>query len=224
MKHLSTNMQNGKAIILAWPETKCKQPGSWYDPMMGLIGFNQNGYYTVGHSALVLITPYSETCEYFDFGRYHAPAGYGRVRSHATDHDLRILTRPEFKQDDVLVNERDILKELHQNPSCHGTGYILSCSVPIDVSKARKAIVKLQDHVFLPYGPFVWNGTNCSRFVAHVIRQSVVSIESAIRLTLQPTATPKGNIMAIKSRKTITGEPVLENHKETFETAEITIA
>jgi hypothetical protein len=82
-------MFSGFALALAWPETLCKQAGSWYDYHMHYLGINKKGYYKVGHSALVLVNQSSGNCQYFDFGRYHAPHGLGRVRSERTDNDLR---------------------------------------------------------------------------------------------------------------------------------------
>ncbi len=71
----------GFAIAIAWPSTFCKQPGSWYDPLTLWLGVNYNHYYRVGHAAVVLIDPDKNKCHYFDFGRYHAPFQYGRVRN-----------------------------------------------------------------------------------------------------------------------------------------------
>ncbi len=52
---MTRNKHTGFAIALAWPQTYCKQPGAWYDPITLLLGINKNNYYKVGHAALVLI-------------------------------------------------------------------------------------------------------------------------------------------------------------------------
>ena len=62
-------------IILAWPEGMCVAAGAWYDPF-----FATDGKYRVGHSAIILINSESKKLHYFDFGRYHTPQGFGRVR------------------------------------------------------------------------------------------------------------------------------------------------
>ena len=49
------NKNSGLAIALAWPQTYCKQPGSWYDPVTEWLGINKNNYYRAGHAATVLI-------------------------------------------------------------------------------------------------------------------------------------------------------------------------
>ena len=51
---------SGFAIAIAWPETHCKQPGSWYDDLMGRFGINRNNYYRAGHAALVIV-PFTPT-------------------------------------------------------------------------------------------------------------------------------------------------------------------
>ena len=79
---------NGIAIALAWPQTYCKEPGAWYDPVTRRLGISRNNYYRAGHAALVLIERDGEQCHYFDFGRYHAPYQHGRVRSAVSNHDM----------------------------------------------------------------------------------------------------------------------------------------
>jgi len=49
-------MKTGFAIALAWPETNCKNAGSWYDELMELLGISKNHHYKVGHAALILIS------------------------------------------------------------------------------------------------------------------------------------------------------------------------
>ena len=47
--------------------------------------------YRVGHSAIILINNELESINYFDFGRYHTPNGFGRVRDEVTDPDLKFF-------------------------------------------------------------------------------------------------------------------------------------
>ena len=68
-------MQTDFIIALAWPEGMVSACGSWYD-----IFFARNKKYRVGHSALALVDSVSGKLRYFDFGRYHAPKDFGRVR------------------------------------------------------------------------------------------------------------------------------------------------
>lgn len=211
-------MSKGIAIVLSWPETCCKQAGAWYDPLMSLVGINKNGYYKVGHAAIVLIQKETGDCLYFDFGRYHTPVGYGRVRSACTDHDLAVLTQARFDDDGCLINEAAILQEIYHNRSCHGDGYMLSCQTIIDYNQSIMAVQKLQNKVFLRYGPFVWRGTNCSRFVVHVLLRSEISLGLKMRLIFQPSISPspKGNIMAIRHQVSKTG---VEEYEEIPEKA-----
>ena len=76
----NTNHTTGFAIALAWPETYCKQAGSWYEFITAALGINRNNYYKAGHAALVLVDGINKTCHYFDFGRYHSPFQHGRVK------------------------------------------------------------------------------------------------------------------------------------------------
>ncbi|QTY27967.1 DUF6695 family protein [Flavobacterium sp. CS20] len=117
-------MQNSLAIALAWPETRCKQTGAWYDRPAEFLSISKNNYYKVGHSAIVLINPKNKKCLYFDFGRYHTPLGYGRVRDEQTDFDLKIETLAEMSDNLILSNYQNIIDEIQQNPSSHGDGQL----------------------------------------------------------------------------------------------------
>lgn len=196
-------MFSGFAILLAWPQTKCKQAGAWYDPLMTLSGFNKNGYYTVGHAAIVLVDKSSQTCHYFDFGRYHTPHGHGRVRGANTDHDLTIHTKAIFDDDKKsIANINVILQELYVNPSTHGDGTVFCAELKVDFKKSLNFVYKLQEQDFFKYGPFVLNGSNCSRFVNKVARKGSISMYKKLKLALPftVTATPYGNLKAVTKK------------------------
>lgn len=192
-------MERDIAIILAWPETKCKQAGAWYDSIMRWINFNNQGYYKVGHAAIVLIKKTTGVPYYFDFGRYHSPLGKGRVRDYTTDHDLSISTRMIFNETGELANLPELLLELQNNESCHGDGELRVAWTYIDFDKCYNAAKQLQQREFISYGPFVVRGTNCSRFVRKValsgMDYSVEKIKLIFPLTMSPT--PIGNVKSV---------------------------
>lgn len=194
------NKHNGIAIALAWPETLCKQAGAWYEGLMTLGGFNVDGYYKVGHAAIILIDKSELTCHYFDFGRYHAPHGSGRVRDANTDHDLRITTKAVLSANGTqIINLDNILSELFNNSSTHGTGVIYGNATDIDFDMAHSRAVKMQEQNFIEYGPFLPKGTNCSRFVNSVLIAGkpgfIQQMKLMIPLTVSPT--PMWNLRAI---------------------------
>jgi hypothetical protein len=174
MKKSILPMRNqGFAIALAWPQTTCKQAGGWYDGLMTLMGYNREYFYKAGHAATVLIDPDGK-CFYFDFGRYHSPFGYGRVRSADTDHDLQMTTKAIVSHDGKKIeNLEEIMLELLNREACHGTGPLYGSLTEINFDKAYAKALELQDHSPIPYGPFLWNGCNCSRFVYTVIRKGL---------------------------------------------------
>lgn len=193
-------MHSGLAICLAWPETHCKQAGAWYDGLMRLFRINRKGYYKVGHAAVILIEIDKRKCFYFDFGRYHSPHGKGRVRSVKTDHDLDIKTKPVFgKQNKSITNIDDILLEVASNPSCHGTGYLLASYCTINFHQSFREANHLQNKEFIGYGPFIPEGTNCSRFVNRIIVKGSPSWLKKILLQFPATltATPFWNVAVI---------------------------
>jgi len=192
----------GFAIALAWPETYCKQAGAWYDPIMNFLGINTNFHYKVGHAAVILVDSISGECHYFDFGRYHAPFGHGRVRNQTTDNDLIIRTKAIISDFGSIENIHEILSELYHNPSCHGSGIIQASYTKIRFDRALNTALKMQQKSPWNYGPFIWNGTNCSRFVRTVILSGKPRVLKAFRLrfplTLSPT--PIGNVRSLDNK------------------------
>ena len=151
---------NGFAIALAWPQTYCKQPGSWYDPLACRLGISKNHYYRVGHAAVVLIDIKSGKCHYFDFGRYHTPFQHGRVRSAETDHELTIHSIPVFSDSkNTIVNFKEILSEIQHNKSCHGEGTLHASYCMVNFENALGKSNMMQEESPIPYGPFLRRGS-----------------------------------------------------------------
>ena len=182
------------ALILAWPETKCKQAGAWYDGIMETVGVSKNGYYKVGHAAIVLINAKGEPF-YFDFGRYHAPHGNGRVRDVSSDYDLALKTKINF-ENHKPQNIEELMNELQAKKACHGDGKLEASLVSINFKKAFDGAKKMQNKTFIPYGPFVYKGTNCSRFVKTVAHKGMsFSLRKVFLNTpLMLTPTPMWNV------------------------------
>ncbi|WP_303918701.1 DUF6695 family protein [Draconibacterium sediminis] len=204
----------GFAIAIAWPETYCKQPGSWYDPITLTLGINKNNFYRVGHAALVLIDNKRLKARYFDFGRYHSPYKYGRVRSAETDHDLEINTVPVISDDNKYIeNFRKILTELQQNPACHGEGELHASYCPVNFEAAFATAKKMVEKSPIPYGPFRFKGSNCSRFVNTAIRAGKPDFRHWFGLYFKVplTPTPISNVNALENGlvlpKLLKGEP-----------------
>ncbi len=191
------------AIALAWPETYCKKAGAWYDKPANFFGVAKDHYYKVGHSAVILIQPGTCKCLYFDFGRYHAPEGYGRVRDESTDHELVINTRAEITEYQKLNNFQQIIDEVQSNKACHGQGQLYAGFTRIDFKKAFKIAKDAQNQGIIHYGPFTPKGTNCSRFVRKVLFHATLSLLLKLRLTFPWTIspTPIGIIRNLKIRK-----------------------
>lgn len=199
-------MYTGLVISIAWPQTWCKQSGTWYDSIMKLFGFNKDNFYKVGHAAVILIESETGKCYYFDFGRYHAPFGYGRVRDSETDHDLLINSKAALHGFDFkLTNFEEILIELANNEACHGIGELHASYTRINFEKAYQYAKQMQNNSPWKYGPFILSGTNCSRFVRTVVLAGNPPITEKLKiyvpLTLSPT--PIGNVKSLKNKVVI---------------------
>lgn len=203
-------MYTGFAIALAWPQTYCKQGGAWYDGIMHLLRLSKNHYYKVGHAAVVLVEAKTGKCYYFDFGRYHAPFGHGRVRDQETDHDLKITAKASISDQSYIENFEQILDELFNNAACHGVGPVYGPYSRINFEEAFAKAKQMQENSPWKYGPFVWTGTNCSRFVRTIVLSGNPRIVDKIRifvpLTISPT--PIGNVLSLNKRKRYNGSQI----------------
>jgi len=196
----------GTFIALAWPNTQVVKEGKWYDMPMKWLGFVKNGYYKVGHAALLIIDHENGMVNYFDFGRYHTPLKMGRVRDKETDPDLCINTIALFSQQGAILNIDDILNEVADNESNHGEGEMLaSLHKGINHNKVMAYAKQMQSKGVIAYGPLVWGGTNCSRFVGRVAREATSNMVISFLLNFPYTfsQTPKSavRIVALSSGK-----------------------
>ena len=199
------------AMVLAWPQTWCKQPGSWYDDLLDFFGVSNGRYYAVGHAAIVLIEGETGRCHYFDFGRYHAPYQYGRVRGALTDPELKINQSAVFDSLGDIVNEKEILEELSNREACHGQGKLFASICQINFKKAYQKALDIQELSLLPYGPFAIKGSNCSRFVNDVAKagEPYIGIYLKLQFPKSITPTPLGNVKSSGKVITVGKEQIL---------------
>mgnify|MGYP001236855805 CR=1 FL=1 len=129
-------------------------------------------------------------------GRYHTPHGIGRIRDLETDPDILIKTKAIIK-DKKIENIEKILIEISNNQATHGEGALYASIISnISFEKAYKYGKSEQKRGGIPYGPFIRSGTNCSRFVATIIKKSGAPIIKSLRLSLPYciSPSPKRNI------------------------------
>ena len=120
---------------------------------------------------------------YFDFGRYHTPEGYGRVRDIETDQDVAVIDA-EISENKI-TNIDEILLYLSQMKATHSEGKMYASVLSnVDFKLAFNKAKGIQKKGMLPYGPLVRPGTNCSRFVAKVINASGPSLIKKLRVKI----------------------------------------
>jgi hypothetical protein len=189
-------MQNDFIIVLAWPEGMVAAAGGWYDKVL-----STNGKYRVGHSALILVNTATNQLNYFDFGRYHSPFGFGRVRDLETDPDISLKSKPIILGNSI-DNIKEILFEISNLKATHGHGTLYASILKnIDFNKAYEKAKEIQNRGLISYGPVVLTGTNCSRFVASIMRASKPHWLTKLRLRLPfcLSPSPKRNISIANS-------------------------
>lgn len=204
-------MNQSFAFVIAWPETRCRKADSWYDPLMKTLGFCIDDHYKVGHAAIVLINGKTGKAYYFDFGRYNTRDGRGRVRDESSDPSLRINSIIDYDETGhPLIDE--MIYELNENDSCMGTGYLRGGLFKINFDLAFSMAKGMQEHETIPYGPFIINGTNCSRFVRTVALSGATSITQMSKLAIAPmiTPTPMWNVRAVGEYRMIPESVMIE--------------
>ena len=160
---------NGVIIPLAWPDALVGSSYPKMDPFWKALNICRDSFYKVGHAAMLLVNLDSGEVQYFDFGRYIAPEGHGRIRSQETDPELELSLRAEVMNGKVQ-NLKEILLEISNNPHTHGSGTLYAGEYyGFDFQEVLEHIHERQEYVLQEYGPFVVGGTNCSRFVAQTI-------------------------------------------------------
>jgi hypothetical protein len=162
---------NGVIVPLAWPDALVGSSYPKMDPFWKVLNVCRDSFYKVGHAAMLLVNLDDGEVQYFDFGRYIAPEGHGRIRSQETDPEIKLKLRAEVTEGKIQ-NLKQILLEISQNPHTHGSGTLYAGEYyGFDFQEVLNHIHEKQEYVLQEYGPFVIGGTNCSRFVAQTIAQ-----------------------------------------------------
>ena len=189
-------MQKDFIIVLAWPEGMVEGAGAWYDKVL-----STNGQYRVGHSALVLVNSRTNQLHYIDFGRYHSPFGFGRVRDLETDPDISLKSKSIILGNSI-DNINEILFEISNLKATHGHGTLYASILKnIDFNKAYEKAKEIQNMGLISYGPVVLTGTNCSRFVTTIMLASKPHWFTKLRLKLPfcLSPSPKRNVSIANS-------------------------
>ena len=196
----------GIILTLAYPDTIVRISDEKLAPFLKYINVGCENYVRAGHAALVLIDIQSGNLEYFDFGRYTCPQGYGRVRGKITDNELDFPLTTNFKNGQ-LINLNEILTFLATNPKLtHGEGKLVaSVCTAINHREAKAFIMQLQSQDFVRYGALLKKGTNCSRFVTDTLIASITNKKKRKALCKSKRFTPStiGNVVIANTEEKV---------------------
>lgn len=185
-------------ITMAYPDTFVCVSQETICKILPFFGVGTKEYLKAGHAALVLINKADGKAYYFDFGRYITPFGTGRVRSAKTDTELQLPIKARFDENENLINLEEFLLYLEANPEkTHGKGKLItSISDGIHFQSAWIYIHQLQGLGSIPYGGFLKNGSNCSRFVTETLYNgsTIKKVKSGLEKIKRFTPSPLGNV------------------------------
>ena len=197
---------NAFILTLAYPDTVVRISDEKFVSYLKYINVGCENYVRAGHAALVLIDIQTGCLEYFDFGRYTSPQGYGRVRGKITDHELNFPLKATIK-DGSLINLDEILIFLATHPDLtHGEGkLVVSVCKAINYKKAKEFIMQLQRMDFVRYGAFLKKGSNCSRFVTDTLIASITIGKKKKKLIKSKRFTPStvGNVVIANTEEKV---------------------
>jgi hypothetical protein len=137
------------------------------------------------------------------------------VRDWVTDHELEIRGKVQFSSEGQLLNIHEIFHEIQDNTSCHGQGPMYAGFIEVDFETSILKAKDIQRNSPISYGPFIWEGTNCSRFVRTVLLAGLSFSKTPLKLLIPPTIspTPLGIVKALP--ESIRVLPLSFNGKET---------
>lgn len=178
-------------LALAYPDTIVRISDERIVSYLKYINVGCENYVRAGHAALVLIDKETGDLDYYDFGRYTCPLGYGRVRGKITDNELDFPLKAKI-EDGRIINLNEILNFLATNPDLtHGEGKLVgSVCDAVNYKKAKDYITKLQNGNPVRYGAFIKKASNCSRFVTDTLIASINDNEKKKRLIKSKRFTP----------------------------------
>ncbi len=193
------SIKDSAIIVLAFPDAYVSTAvNAWYNGMLEMSGISQSGKICAGHAAMVLVNKNTKKLHYGDFGRYITASGLGRGRMEKTDPEVVLDIEADFDKNGRLTNLASILLYLEKHPEkTHGEGRMFATlSDHINFDLAYRFMNELNDKGGIPYGPFVYKGSNCSRFVADAIKASttIKRIKTRFKNPLELTTSPLGNI------------------------------
>jgi len=198
-------IHTGKLIVLAYPDTFVRMSDEWQCKLLPLVGLGTWKQIKAGHAAIILIENNTGNSNYYDFGRYVTPDGFGRVRSAITDDELKIPFKARLIGNGPLENIEEFLLWLDANPQkTHGEGRLLaSVCEEVNFEKAKNYILKLQKKGSIPYRAFKNDGSNCARFVTETILASVdkKKIIKTLNRNKRFSPSPIGNVVISASSK-----------------------
>lgn len=163
-------------IVIAFPDFYIHYHQVWHRVVWKFLGFTEGNTIRAGHNCILSVNGVTGKINYYDFGRYDVPTGYGRARSVETDPQLKIPLIAKFVNSEISNLEEIIAWFYTETPIHHSAGP-LYCKVLPSMSEVniKDFVNQTQSRGFVDYDIFRKGALNCSRYVGHLIRAVVPS-------------------------------------------------
>ncbi len=158
-------------IVIAFPDFYIQYHEVWHRVVWKFLGFTEGNTIRAGHNCAILVDGDNGGLQYFDFGRYDVPDGYGRARCAQSDPQLTLDVIANIS-DGKITNLNTIMLEFYHNDSIHHSAGPMFYKVLSDIksSDVLEFVRKTQSRGFVDYDIFRKGALNCSRYIGHLIK------------------------------------------------------
>lgn len=158
-------------IIIAFPDFYIHYHPVWHRVVWKFLGFTEGNTIRAGHNCAILVDGDSGGLEYYDFGRYDVPDGYGRARTAQSDPQLALPIKAN-NGEGKITNLEDIMEQFYDMDYTHHSAGPMYYKVLPSISRAKvKSFVHdTQARGFVDYDIFRKGALNCSRYIGELVK------------------------------------------------------
>lgn len=186
-------------IIIAFPDFYIQYHEVWHRVVWKFLGFTEGNTIRAGHNCAILVDGGDGSLQYYDFGRYDVPDGYGRARCRETDPQLALEVNAKLANGRI-TNLEDIMQHVYESDSIHHSAGPMFYKLlsDIDGDAVKSFVRQTQSRGFVDYDIFRSGALNCSRYISEL----VTSVVPKSRITtflkwICPSPTPMDTVINV---------------------------
>jgi len=186
-------------IVIAFPDFYIQYHEVWHRVVWKFLGFTEGNTIRAGHNCAILVDGSTGKLQYFDFGRYDVPDGFGRARCAESDPQLNLDAIAEISNGKI-TNLDTIMQDFYHDDSIHHSAGPMFYKVLPDIksSDVLEFVERAKSRGFVDYDIFRKGALNCSRYIGHLVK----AVLSKNRITtylkyICPSPTPMDTVINV---------------------------